>query len=316
MRGVISPKLEAFLEQVNKAVADAKQQGIGFSAELVRTGLNNLSALLDQKPDVAFIRDKHLTLNDHQIPVRIYHPSPTEKLPVLLHFHGGGHICGSIELYDSISRQLAQHTKCIVICADYRLAPEHPYPAGIDDCQYLLAHYKEVLEGINYSDSLYIVGDSAGGAICTTLVMNNQTSNGVKIDKQVLIYPSVDYTMRAKSVEENGQGYLLEKSKVQWYFQQYFQIESLDDPIARKASPLFGGFSNNMPETFVITCGCDPLRDEGLAYIEALNKVNVEVTHHHFADMPHAYMLLQALVAEECEQSYQLIGQFLRDESR
>ncbi|GAA5136281.1 alpha/beta hydrolase [Thalassotalea piscium] len=312
MRGIISPKLEPFLLQVNKAIADAQEQGVAFSAELVRTGLNNLSGLLDIKPDIALVCDKALMLENREIPVRIYHPSPTEKLPVLLHFHGGGHMCGSVELYDPISRQLAQHSHCIVICVDYRLAPEHPYPAGIDDCQHLLTHYKEVLNGLNYNDKLYIAGDSAGGAICTTLVMNNQKSNTIKIDKQVLIYPSVDYTMSAASLEENGKGYLLEKSKISWYFEQYFKVDNLNHPLIKKASPLLGNFSSNMPETFVITGGCDPLRDEGLAYIRALKNVNVAVDHHHFADMPHAFMLLQSLVADECEKSYQLIGQFLK----
>lgn len=313
MRGIISPKLEPFLVQVNQAIADAKQQGIPFSAELVRTGLNNLSALLDQKPEIELIRNSELTLDSHKIPVRIYHPSPSEKRPVLLHFHGGGHMCGSVELYDPISRQLAQHTKCIVICVDYRLAPEHPYPAGINDCQHLLMHYKDVIQDLNFNDKLYIAGDSAGGAICTTLVMNNQHNSAVKIDKQVLIYPSVDYTMNSASLDENGQGYLLEKSKIAWYFEQYFQVASLDQEMIKKASPLLGEFSNKMPETFVITGGCDPLRDEGLAYIQALKNADVKVESHHFSDMPHAFMLLQSLVPEECEQSYQLIGEFLSD---
>ncbi|GHE95900.1 alpha/beta hydrolase [Thalassotalea profundi] len=312
MRGIITPKLDVFLMQVNTAIADAKQQGIPFSAEAVRTGLNNLSALLDNKPDIELVRNDELVLTDRKIPVRIYHPAPTEKLPVLLHFHGGGHMCGSVELYDPISRQLAQHTNCIVICVDYRLAPEHPYPAGIDDCQYLLTHYKTLLNGLNYNDKLYIAGDSAGGAICTTLVMNNVENKAVKIDKQVLIYPSVDYTMTSASIDENGQGYLLEKDKVTWYFQQYFQVENLHDDLVKKASPLFGEFSNKMPETFIITGGCDPLRDEGLAYLNKLKAAGVTVEEHHFPDLPHAYMLLQSLVEEECERSYQLIGQFLR----
>ncbi|MGB1200908.1 MAG: alpha/beta hydrolase [Cognaticolwellia aestuarii] len=311
MRGIISPKLTSFLDQVNKAIADAKQQGSPFSPELVRTGLNNLSAFLDKKPNIELIYNNEFVLEDHTIPVRIYNPLPSEKLPVLLHFHGGGHMCGSIELYDPISRQLAVNTKCIVICVDYRLAPEFPYPAGIDDCQHLLNNYKNLLDGMNYSDQLYIVGDSAGGAICTTIVMNNLKDNGVKIDKQVLIYPSVDYTMNTASMEENGYGYILEKNKIAWYFQQYFQIENLDHELVKKASPLLGKFSKTMPETFIITGGCDPLKDEGVAYLDALKVAGGVAYHYNFSDMPHAFMLLQSLVTEECERSYQLISNFL-----
>ena len=159
-RDAISVALDLLdTSSIDKAIADAKQQGSPFSPELVRTGLNNLSAFLDKKPNIELIYNNEFVLEDHTIPVRIYNPLPSEKLPVLLHFHGGGHMCGSIELYDPISRQLAVNTKCIVICVDYRLAPEFPYPAGIDDCQHLLNNYKNLLDGMNYSDQLYIVGD-------------------------------------------------------------------------------------------------------------------------------------------------------------
>ena len=321
MRGIVSPKLVPFLEQANTAIAAFKATGQGFSAELVRQGLDNLSALIGAGPSIAIIKDDSLATPSHNIPVRIYNPAPNDVLPVLLHFHGGGHMCGSVDLYDPISRKLALATHAIVICADYRLAPEHPYPAGLDDCQQLLECYKSLLTDMKCSDELYIAGDSAGGAICTSLVMNNSinevTSDSVIIDKQILVYPSVDYTMVSASVVENGQGFLLEKDKVKWYFQQYFQSGSLDkDEVAQakavKASPLLGQFSANMPATIVITAGCDPLRDEGVAYAKSLEKVGVNVEHYSFDGMTHAYMLLNDLVSDECEQTYQLIGEFVR----
>ena len=311
MRGIISPKLKPFLAQANQAIADAKQNNIGFSVELVRAGLNNLSAFLVNRPEISLIRDKSLPFGEHQIPVRIYHPSPQEKLPVMLHFHGGGHMCGNIDLYDPISRQLAKNSKCIVLCVDYRLSPEHPYPAGVDDCQQVLIHYKSLLEGMNHNDQIYIAGDSAGGAICTTLAMNSLENKNLRIDKQILIYPSVDYTMSGASIEENGQGFLLEQDKIKWYFQQYFQLDELQQAKIKKASPLLSVFSENMPETLVITAGCDPLRDEGLAYAEALKSVGVTVTQQHFEGMTHAFMLLQSLVEEECSKTYQLIANFI-----
>ena len=321
MRGIVSPKLVPFLEQANTAIAAAKATGQGFSAELVRQGLDNLSALIGAGPNMRIVKDDFLTTSSHNIPVRIYNPAPNDVLPVLLHFHGGGHMCGSVDLYDSISRKLALATHAIVICVDYRLAPEHPYPAGLDDCQEVLERYKSLLTEMKYSDELYIAGDSAGGAICTSLVMNNssneKTSSSVKIDKQILVYPSVDYTMVSASIDENGQGFLLEKDKVQWYFEQYFQMGSVgQDKIAQakivKASPLLGKFSADMPTTLVITAGCDPLRDEGIAYAKSLAEVGVSVEHYSFDGMTHAYMLLNDLVSEECQQTYQLIGQFVK----
>ena len=321
MRGIISPKLVPLLEQANIAIAAAKATGQGFSAELVRQGLDNLSALMGSGPNIAIVKDTILATSSHNIPVRIYNPAPNEVLPVLLHFHGGGHMCGSADLYDPISRKLALATQAIVICVDYRLAPEYPYPAGLDDCQQVLERYQSLLTEMKYSDELYIAGDSAGGAICTSLVMNNsineKTSDSIKIDKQILVYPSVDYTMASASIDENGQGFLLEKDKMHWYFQQYFQVSSLEqDEITQakivKASPLLGKFSANMPTTLVITAGCDPLRDEGVAYAKSLDEVGVNVEHHSFDGMTHAYMLLNDLVSDECQQTYQLIGQFVK----
>jgi len=311
MRGIISPKLVPFLEQANTAIAEAKQKNTGFSVELVRAGLNNLSSFLVNRPAIDLIIDKSLTYDEHQIPVRIYHPSPLEELPVLLHFHGGGHMCGSIDLYDPISRQLAHETNSIVICVDYRLSPESPYPAGIDDCQQVLMHYKTLLQGMKYNNQVCIVGDSAGGAICATLVMNSLENESLKIDKQILIYPSVDYTMSEASIEENGQGFLLEQDKIKWYFQKYFQQESLNQTNIKNASPLFGNFSSKMPETLIITAGCDPLRDEGLAYADTLKAAGVNVSQQHFEGMTHAFMLLQCLVVDECAATYQGIADFL-----
>ncbi len=321
MRGIISPKLASFLEQANTAIAAVKATGQGFSAELVRQGLDNLSALIGTGPNMTTVKDDFLATPSHNIPVRIYNPAPNDVLPVLLHFHGGGHMCGSADLYDPISRKLALAAHAIVICADYRLAPEYPYPAGLDDCQQVLERYRSLLTEMKHSDELYIAGDSAGGAICTSLVMNNlpnnKTCDSVKIDKQILVYPSVDYTMVSASIDENGQGFLLEKDKIKWYFEQYFQVDSLDQSeVAKakavKASPLLGKFSADMPTTLVITAGCDPLRDEGIAYAKSLEEVGVDVEHYSFDGMTHAYMLLNDLVSEECQQTYQLIGQFVK----
>jgi acetyl esterase/lipase len=343
MRGIISPKLESFLEQVNSAIAEAKASGQGFNAQLVRQGLDNLAPLIGTGPHMEVVKNSYLATPSHNIPVRIYNPAPNDILPVLLHFHGGGHMCGSIELYDPISRKMALAAQAIVICVDYRLAPEYPFPAGLDDCQQVLLHYKTLIFDMKHSDELFIAGDSAGGAICTSLVMNNLTNsslsafvntsvNGsntkpVKIDKQILIYPSVDYTMSSASVNENGYGFLLEKDKVEWYFEQYFQVvkkgcdsgeESEEEQakssqkIMAKASPLLGEFTAQMPTTLVITAGCDPLRDEGLAYAESLIEAGVTVEHHAFDGMTHAYMLLNNLVQDECLATFQLISKFVK----
>jgi len=308
MRGVISQKLAPFLAQANEALAQAKAEGMTFSPDLIRANLNKLAPLMGKGPQLNLIEDRRFVIEGRIIPVRIYSPAPEQALPVVIHYHGGGHMCGSVELYDPICRKVAAQGQCIVISVEYRLAPENPYPAGIDDCRYVLAHYKECLTDVNYSDDIYIMGDSAGGAICTTLAMNSQTDFSLKIDKQILIYPSVDYHGGHASLTENGTGFLLELDKIAWYFQQYFQRYKE----FKVASPLHGEITSKLPETLIITAGCDPLRDEGSAYVKALKNVGVQVKHHQFDGLTHAYMLLDNLVAEECQQTYQMVADFIK----
>ncbi len=307
MRGIISPKLSDFITQVNVAAEEAKASGILFSPSLVRGNLDKLEIFIGQGPELTYAQEDTLVTSDHTIPVRVYSPAPNESLPVVMHYHGGGHMCGNIELYDAISRKIAKAGHCVVIAVEYRLAPEHPYPAGIEDCQYALEHYKEVLTQVKYNQQLIIAGDSAGAAICTTLASDNISNELVNIDKQILVYPSVDYTMSSPSVDENGKGFLLETSKIEWYFNNYFQH---NEP-RNKVSPLFMPMAANMPETIIFSAGCDPLRDEAFRYADNLQAAGVKVEHHTFDGMIHAYMLLDSLVTKECEETYQLIGKFI-----
>ncbi|MCT8987664.1 alpha/beta hydrolase [Shewanella phaeophyticola] len=309
MRGTVSPKLTDFLALANSNIALAKQNNIQFTPTILRENLNKLGALMSDAPALSYITDKTLTLADRSIPVRVYSPAPKNALPVLLHFHGGGHMCGSVDLYDPICRHLASIAQCVVISVEYRLAPEYPYPAGIDDCEYALIHYAELLDDVKYLPEITIIGDSAGGAICTSLSMKSLTDKRINIDQQILIYPSVDYTLISPSLDSNGTGFLLETTRIKWYFDQYFQ--STDADIIKQASPLFGVITAQLPKTLIFTAGCDPLRDEGIAYANALTAAGVEVEHHSFDGMIHAYMLLHDVVKDECMATYQHIAEFM-----
>ncbi|NQY89083.1 MAG: alpha/beta hydrolase [Colwellia sp.] len=308
MRGIISDKLNEFIELANAAAKQAKENGIQLSPDLVRENIAKLSVFIGEGPELAFVQENAFSTPTHTIAVRVYSPAPEQALPVVIHYHGGGHMCGNIAIYDTISRKIAEAGNCVVIAVEYRLAPEFPYPAGVDDCQYALEHYQDVLSGVNFNQQLIIAGDSAGAAICTTLASKNIGNLTVNIDKQVLVYPSVDYTMSSKSIEENGTGFLLEKEKMVWYFNSYFQ----GNEVSKQASPLFMPMAISMPKTLIFTAGCDPLRDESIAYAQALKEVGVKVAQHSFDGMIHAYMLLDSLVKSECDETYRLIGEFIR----
>lgn len=308
MRGVLAEHLSGFIDGVNKAIAQAKIDGVVPNPELAREKLSSLSAFVTHVPEIAYVKQSKLKVHEHQVPVKVFSPDPSAKLPVILFYHGGGHMCGDIELYDPMCRKIAISGRSVVISVDYRLSPEFPYPAGLDDAELLVKHYQSLLTEVHFdAERLYIAGDSAGGAICTSLTMRKEKDPELNFTKQILIYPSVDYTMSSASFDDNGVGFFLEKARVQWYFDNYF----LNEEDRKACSPLFAPVSNKSPETLIIIAGCDPLRDEGLAYGNKLKEQGVTVETVVFDNMIHAFMNIEDLVPKECEALFGSIGEFV-----
>jgi acetyl esterase/lipase len=204
---------------------------------------------------------------------------------------------------------LAKATAHILVSVDYRLAPECPYPNGASDVASVIKGIQPVLEklGLNFQDRISLVGDSAGGALCATNAHRFQFDPGVSIHRQVLIYPSLDYTLSQPSTTEYGKGYLLERDKILWYFDNYFQ----HDERRNDASPLLMPYTDRLPGTLVITAEFCPLRDEGRAYVERLCNAGVHAEHYQFEGMIHAFLNLEDLVQDQCEEAYRRTGQFL-----
>jgi len=309
----VSPKLIEFLKQSNKYKDRMKAKGICPTPENARAGMAQLAGFVSDIPGIAHIEDRIIATPDSKIPVKIYSPSPDIPLPVLMYFHGGGHICGSTEQYDPITRKLALAANVIVVSVDYRLAPENPYPAGLNDCHHATLKVWEVLNHVKHQYRLFIAGDSAGGAIAASIVSRNQAPNiilsqDLAIEKQVLIYPGLDYTLSSASYQRYGTGYLLEFDKIRFYFSHYFQ----HNEDRKKVSPFWSQFSPNMPQTFVITAGCDPLKDEGRGYYTKIKEQGVYASHYEFPEMIHAFMNLEDLVKKEVRELYRRIADFLK----
>lgn len=287
----------------------------GFKANPInaREGLANLTkGLTTDIPEVNTIFDDYVYNEDYDVPVRIYNPNPNEKLPVLLYFHGGGHMAGSVTVYDPICRKLAVKTNHIVVGVEYRLSPENPYPCGIVDSYNTLKYIWNTLDSrnINYIKSLRIGGDSGGGAIVGSVIMKAQFDENVIVDKMFMIYPSLDYTMSFPSIVSNGKGYLLEAGKIQWYFNNYFK----NGEDRRLASPIFNEVTSNIPATLIFTAEYCPLRDEDFEYIEKLRNANVDVTHYHLENMIHTFMNMENICREECDFVYDKINCFLNSD--
>ena len=306
------PQLQQWLKQYNDTFDHWIAQGNRLTPAIVRESMAALTrTFVTDTPEVSFIKDDIIDRDDASVPVRIYHPDHNSSLEVALFFHGGGHMSGSVEVYDPICRKIARAGNRIVIAVEYRRAPEHPYPAGIEDGAVVLDGCLDMLErlGVNHLPRLALIGDSAGGAMSATLAHHYQTVRKQEIDKMVLIYPSLDYSLSSPSTDRLGTGYLLEKERIQWYFDNYFSKD--EDRI--EASPLYMEITDSFPETMVITAGLCPLYDEGVHYVQRLKAHGITTRHLNFEGLLHAFLNLENLTPDTCRACYDELGKFLQN---
>jgi acetyl esterase/lipase len=306
----VSPKLKAYLDAFNATIPQLIAAGFKPTATNAREWLAQVTReMVTDIPAIPGVWDDIAPNTGYMVPVRIYHPAPQEARPVLIHFHGGGHTAGNVTTYDPICRKLAAATGHVVVTVEYRLAPECPYPAALNDAFTVVKGIWPVLEArkILFRREMSLIGDSAGGALVASVMARAQFDPGVALKRAVLIYPGLDYTLSQPSMVENATGYLLQTSKVAWYYDLYLQ----NNENRRAVSPLYGEFTARMPETFMISAEFCPLRDENFAYVEKLKTAGVKTRHLHFKDMTHTFMNMEALVREECAQVYREVGTFL-----
>jgi acetyl esterase/lipase len=306
----LPPAVRAWLDEVNRLNDELRRSGHQRTVAEAREALAAATRAFVTRPcDLPRVEDLEVAGQNGPIPLRLYRPQPEEALPVILFVHGGGHMAGGIDVYDPLARRLASSTRHLVVAVDYRLAPEHPYPAGVDDVVAAFRGLATVLRasGAPYVPRFSLVGDSAGGALCATLAHRLQSDPDVSIENQVLIYPSLDYTLAMPSVERLGSGFLLERERIAWYFDRYLQA----DEDRRDVSPLFLPCGPRLPRTLVITAEYCPLRDEGEAYAQRLRQAGVEAQYRMLPGTIHACLNLEDLMPGRCAEIYSMTGRFL-----
>ncbi|GAA5233142.1 alpha/beta hydrolase [Verticiella sediminum] len=304
------PRLHDSLARAVRAAEQAPEAGIGYTVTGARDSLAALTqACAAPGPALARVLDGEID-GRPAVPVRLYDPTPGRELPVCLYLHGGGHMAGSIAVYDPVCRRLAQMADCRVVAVDYRLAPEHPYPCGLEDCARVLAALPAWLaaRGCAAPGGITVAGDSGGGALTASLSMLAARRPELAIARQVLVYPSLDYTLAQPSVEENGNGYLLDAERIRWYFDHYFQGGEDRAAVSPLHMPAAG-----LPPTLLVTAGFCPLRDEGYAYAGRLRAAGVPCQHLNLPGMVHAFLNLERLVPDACEAVYRAMGAFMRE---
>lgn len=226
------------------------------------------------------------------IPVRLYAPAG-EDHPLLVFYHGGGWVIGDIETYDAVCRAISNAADCAVLSVGYRLAPEHPFPAAVEDAYAALEWADEYGDRINCDPTRIAVGgDSAGGNLAAAVSLMSRDQGGPEIAHQLLVYPAVasPAVHDFPSYEENSDGYLLEGASVEWFVERY-----LPDPVDHRnayAAPLLARDYSDLPSATVLTAGFDPLRDEGREYAKRLDAAGVAVGYHEYEGMIHGFVSL------------------------
>jgi acetyl esterase len=257
--------------------------------QLQRDGFGALMLLAGEPEPVYAVEDR----DAGGIPVRIYRPSPDEGLPVVVYLHGGGWTIGSVDQYDPVMRQVANAAGTIVVAPEYRLAPEHPFPAPLDDCWHALCWTAKNASAFGGESSrLAVMGDSAGGNLSAVCALQARDSGGPELAMQVLVYPVTDCDFSTPSYCENRDGYLLTENEMRWFFDCYTRGDV--DPTDWRISPLRAGDVAGVAPAFVLTAEFDPLRDEGEAYARRLAEAGVPVQQHRYDGMVHAFFGLSA----------------------
>lgn len=290
------------LDPAAKALMEQLDVGGGFRLEELspseaREAFSAMASLDGEVVEMASVEDASFAGPHGAVPVRIYRPRDADTLPVVLYFHGGGFVIGNLDTHDSTCRRMAQSADCVVISVDYRLAPEHPYPAAADDCYAALQWVADSAESLRVDSSrLVVAGDSAGGNLAAVVAQMARDRNGPAVSFQLLIYPATDSNCDTDSMRENAEGYFLTRAAMRWFWGHYLSgAESSREPYN---SPLSAESLANLPPAYVITAEFDPLRDEGEEYARRLADSGVSVRLRRYDGMIHGFVTMAAMLPQ------------------
>lgn len=299
----LDPLIAAYLLQTQDAPQPATLAELRMATD---TGLRQLHGPLE---DVASIRN-HVLPGEHALNVRAYVPAAAETanaLPAIVFAHGGGWCLGSLDVYDNPCRALANATGCVIFSVDYRLAPEHAFPAPLNDVYRALcwvAEHAAVL-GID-ADRLAVGGDSAGGNLAAAAALMARDMGGPALVRQLLLYPALDAVFDTPSYERYAAGYSLTREAMRFCWSAY--LAGPADGACAYAAPLRAASLQGLPPATIIVCEYDPLHDEGVAYAERLREAGVAVACLQLDGLIHAAMHMPGLTPA-ARRLYSLAGE-------
>jgi acetyl esterase len=228
----------------------------------------------EQTVPVGSVQDTTVDGATGPLGARVYRPEGDGPFPTVAYFHGGGFVIGDLDTHDNMCRELCRDARAVVVSVAYRLAPEHPFPAGAEDAvaaaKWIVAH----AQALGGADIVGVAGDSAGGNLAA-VVAQRLRDEGIALAAQFLIYPAVDHAGAGHaSIEANGRGYFLEKETMAWFFTHY--VGAWQDLMDPRLAPMQAASLAGLPAAVIVTAEFDPLRDEGEAYGRALRAAGVE----------------------------------------
>lgn len=284
----LDPQARELLDQLAAVGAPPLHE---MSVEEARLANGKLFAARAEPESVAAVNNRGIPGPAGDIPVRIYTPQGRGPFPVLLYFHGGGWVVGNLDTHDAQCRALTNAAGCVVVSVDYRLAPEHKFPAAVEDCdaavQWVAAH-AETLHGD--PARLAIGGDSAGGNLAAVVALRARDRGTPPLVLQLLVYPATDMHADTASHQEYAEGYLLTRDTIRWFRHHYLPPGAdLSNP---ELSPLLALDLRGLPPALIVTAEFDPLRDEGEAYAARLRKARIPVELRRYDGMIHGFFNL------------------------
>ena len=264
----LDPHLAGVLQMMAGSGAKPIAEGTPEEGRAAYLALTAGSLTPEQRVPVASVQDTTVPGGAGAVPSRIYRPEGAGPFPTVAYFHGGGYVIGNLDTHDNMCRSICRGAQAVVVSVDYRLAPEHPFPAGIEDAvaaaQWIVANARE----LGGSDRVAVAGDSAGGNF-SAVVAQQLRDAGTPLAAQFLIYPAVDHAAAVyPSAEQNGKGYFLEAETMAWFYNHY--AGGYADTMDPRLAPLQAQSLANLPPAVIVTAEFDPLRDQGAAYAEAL----------------------------------------------
>ncbi len=309
----LNPEIAAYLELVETGRSSSQRIPMhGLAPEEARRQFDQSSLLFAaQAAELASVETLWIATRDGaQLEARLYRarlPEEGEASPTLLYFHGGGYVVGSLDSHDGLCRDLAAQGDFAVLAVAYRLAPEQRFPTACNDARDAWHWLTDNASGLGLDATrLAVGGDSVGASLATALARELALSGAASRPRlQVLIYPVTDATRRTPSLERYGEGHLLEAATLAWFYQQYASADNdRHDP---RFSPLLGSVPADLAPALVMLAECDPLHDEGLAYVAHLREAGIAVELHDWEGMTHDFLRMGVII-DEAEEAQVMIA--------